>query len=182
MLHEDTKKQLKYFGCTDFDKCELYFLGIKNKLDVSWFPEEIIEACEKVESPDFKVEFTDEWISAWNKLWPTQGDVEKAGNYDTSYSPRQSLPEVKKRMKGFVKTFHKRLEVNKRDYPLKDVLNIITTATQFYLEDRRTKRFEFIKKSSKFISDVNGSALESWCRKVITNQVTKSQRKSETLF
>jgi hypothetical protein len=103
----------------------------------------------------FSKNTVNDWIKEWLNLWPK----EILHGYRVSGNSLQVI----KKMKTFCKEFP---EYNK---------DIIFKATNNYLQRKKNENWEFTKKNSKFIFDIDGSTLEQECIAIVEN-IDKSQQ------
>lgn len=107
------------------------------------------------------------WLKDYNNLFPTEKEVFEARGIPIDYSPRQSLTQVTSRMKSFMKRFMAKEfpEIGPKDRPA-----AIMEATRLYIADRAADNYKFIKKSTKFIYDNDGSVLLTYLRKYLSGE------------
>lgn len=102
-----------------------------------------------------------EWLTEWIEIFPTKGQVEADSGRRWSYGPKITGPKVMERMKTFLKNFNSYCPANKH-LSHDERLDAIFEATVQYVEDQRSKKWEFTKKSIKFIYDTDGSILANY--------------------
>ncbi len=102
-----------------------------------------------------------EWLTEWIEIFPTKGQVEADSGKRWSYGPKITGPKVMERMKTFLKNFNSYCPTNKH-LSHDERLDAIFEATVQYVEDQRAKKWEFTKKSIKFIYDTDGSILANY--------------------
>ena len=120
-----------------------------------------------------------DWVKEYNNLFPTQTQVMDTGTM-IDYGPRQSLTHVTARMKTFLKSWPTRfkdLKTAPADRPA-----LVMRATKAYIEQKEEDGWKFIKKSSKFIYDNNGSELANWIRKTEGMAETGGQQKRTSVW
>lgn len=92
-----------------------------------------------------------EWIDEWSKLWHGI----KSGSYYVAQPPKSNA----ERMIKFIKEFGFTKE-------------IIFEATKKYISDKASTGYAYMKKSTKFIIDTEGSELYSCCEAVRTGDIS----------
>lgn len=113
----------------------------------------------KIIIPLFKKTNCKDWIDKWLDLWPTSLTPQK-------YRISGNRAEVINRMNKFIK---------EHDYSEE----IIFQATKNYLNIRKLENYNFTKKNTKFIKDIDGSVLEQECLAIVKGEV---KEKSNTIF
>lgn len=114
-----------------------------------------------------------DWIKDFNNLFPTAGEIEDEVGKPMMYSPRQSITQVMSRMKTFMSKYMP------KEFPMISAVDrpdMIMKATRLYLHERQIDNWEFIKKSTKFIHDTNGSVLMEYLRKVVEEKPVSKER------
>lgn len=127
-----------------------YLFAVANGFETDFFP------------PDFQIDIPkshitvdtvdEEYIREWVKQWPSPSFVRKDGGF-LNYSISGNLPECRKRMAKFLKFWDEYVTSSQDPYDL------ISQATEKYLEQQRANNWEFTKKNFKFILDSDGSVL-----------------------
>jgi len=115
-----------------------------------------------------------EWIVEWNDLWPTAGQIFQDKGVVIDYSPKQAITSVLTRMKSFMKNFRKLFP----DVTANERVDLIMRATELYLSEKESQDYAFIKKSTKFIQDNNGSTLAEYITRLQSGQEV---RKTKTI-
>lgn len=115
-----------------------------------------LEAMLKPEPTNIK-----DWLTEWIEIWPTKGQVEADSGRRWSYGPKVTGPKVMERMKTFLKNFNSYCPTHKH-LTHEERLDAIFDATIRYVEDRRVEKWDYTKKSIKFIYDTDGSILANY--------------------
>lgn len=92
-----------------------------------------------------------QWIDEWLSLFP------KALYKTIGYDVHGNKTECLKRMITF-----------RTEHYLHYTKDIIINATKTYLKERQRESYSFTKKNSKFIYDKDGSILENYCDRIVT--------------
>jgi hypothetical protein len=102
-----------------------------------------------------EVEGVIEWIKDYTDLW---GGI-KSGDYYVAQPNKFNLA----RMKDFLKEY---------DFTKEEIL----MATKSYIASKRLVGNTYMKKSHKFIEDLDGSELYSWCMAIRSGKEVKQER------
>lgn len=136
----------------------LYMTARQKGINRDIFPKEYT-ALEVVSmSYAFGITIPKGWMAKWVNKWPT------ASITMLDYAVSGNTKACQNRMLKFVKDFN---SIMGTDYEVDVILDIIDQATDRYLDEQDAKYWQMTKKNAKFISDMNGSVLEEYCRQII---------------
>jgi hypothetical protein len=134
-----------------------------------------IQTLEAMVKDRSKLDITD-WYNEWLALWPTKGDILAQTGQRLTYSPRVTAPDGIKRMKRFLQELFNGFCPSYKHLSLEERLDVIFEATDNYLKERKADNWKFIKKSTKFIFQIEEGTRESILGEYIEGKNEKKKR------